>query len=113
MYKVMPDVKLEWRDVLLGGAVTSLLFTLGKSLLGLYLGKASISSGYGAFASIVVLVIWVYYSGQIFFLGAEFTRVFANHYGSQPNRNPEGMVKPASDAAPLSSEKPRIIIPPG
>jgi membrane protein len=113
MYKVMPDVKLEWRDVLLGGAVTSLLFTIGKSLLGLYLGKASISSSYGAFASIVVLVVWVYYSGQIFFLGAEFTRVFANHYGSQPNRNPEGMAKPASDAAPPSSEKPRIIIPPG
>jgi membrane protein len=113
MYKVMPDVKLEWRDVLLGGAVTSLLFTIGKSLLGLYLGKASISSSYGAFASIVVLIIWVYYSGQIFFLGAEFTRVFANHYGSQPNRNPEGMVKPATDAAPPSSEKPRIIIPPG
>jgi len=114
MYKVMPDVKLEWRDVLLGSVVTSLLFTIGKSLLGLYLGKASISSSYGAFASIVVLVIWVYYSGQIFFLGAEFTRVFGNHYGSQPNRNPDGMVKLATDSAQPSSEKPRIIvIPPG
>ncbi len=83
IYKALPDVRLEWRDVLLGGAVTSLLFTLGKLALGLYLGKASIASSYGAFASIVVLVIWVYYSGQIFFLGAEFTRTFANQYGSQ------------------------------
>lgn len=84
IYKVIPDVKLQWRDVALGGAFTSLLFTLGKLVLGLYLGKASIASSYGAFASIVVLVIWVYYSGQIFFLGAEFTRTFANRYGSRP-----------------------------
>jgi membrane protein len=112
-YKFIPDVRLEWRDVVLGGAVTSLLFTVGKSLLGLYLGKASIASSYGAFASIVVLVIWVYYSGQIYFLGAEFTRTFANHYGSQPNRNPEGMIKAPGDAAPRGTEEPRIIIPPG
>jgi membrane protein len=113
IYKIMPDVRIEWRDVMLGGAVTSLLFTVGKSLLGLYLGKASIASSYGAFASIVVLVIWVYYSGQIFFLGAEFTRTFANHYGSQPNRNPEGMVKAPGDTAPPTTEEPRIISPPG
>jgi membrane protein len=113
LYKFMPDVRIEWRDVVLGGAVTSLLFTMGKSLLGLYLGKASVASSYGAFASIVVLVIWVYYSGQIFFLGAEFTRAFANHYGSQPGRNPERMVQAPSDTAPAGTEKPRIIIPPG
>jgi membrane protein len=76
IYKILPDVRIERQDVMLGGAVTSLLFTVGKSLLGLYLGKASIASSYGAFASIVVLVIWVYYSGQIFFLGAEFTEDF-------------------------------------
>ena len=103
MYKIMPDVRIEWRDVVLGGAVTSLLFTIGKSLLGLYLGKASVASSYGAFASIVVLVIWVYYSAQIFFLGAEFTRTFANHYGSQPGRNPEGMVQPPSEIAPAET----------
>jgi membrane protein len=111
IYKIMPDVRIEWRDVMLGGAVTSLLFTVGKSLLGLYLGKASIASSYGAFASIVVLIIWVYYSGQIFFLGAEFTRTFANHYGSQPNRNPEGMVKTSGDTAPPAAKEPRIITP--
>jgi membrane protein len=113
MYKIMPDVRIEWRDVVLGGAVTSLLFTVGKSLLGLYLGRASIASSYGAFASIVVLVIWVYYSGQIYFLGAEFTRTFANHYGSQPNRNPSGMIKAPGDTAPSATTESRIILPPG
>ncbi len=85
IYKVMPDVHLEWRDVILGGAVTSLLFTIGKLVLGIYLGRASYSSMYGAAASIVVLIAWVYYSGQIFFLGAEFTRTFAKLYGSNPD----------------------------
>jgi membrane protein len=84
IYKVMPDVSIEWRDVLLGGAVTSLLFTIGKSVLGFYLGRASYASTYGAAASIVVLIVWVYYSGQIFFFGAEFTQVFAARYGSAP-----------------------------
>jgi membrane protein len=111
IYKVMPDVRLQWHDVLLGGAVTSVLFAVGKLLLGIYLGKASVASSYGAFASIVVLVIWVYYSGQIFFLGAEFTKTFANKYGSQPSRNPEGMVKAATDTTPPASEKPQIILP--
>ena len=83
VYKIMPDVRVEWRDVVLGGAVTSLLFTVGKLLLGLYLGRASFASTYGAAASIVVLILWVYYSGQIFFLGAEFTRAYATRYGSR------------------------------
>jgi membrane protein len=82
VYKVLPGVAIEWRDVLLGAAVTSLLFTLGNIFLGLYLGKASFSSIYGAAASTVVLTLWVYYSGQIFFLGAEFTKAFAEIYGS-------------------------------
>jgi membrane protein len=92
IYKVMPEVRLEWRDVLLGAAVTSLLFTAGNFLIGIYLGKASFASTYGAAASLVVFIIWVYYSSQIFFLGAEFTKVFASRYGSQPTRYPEGMV---------------------
>ena len=86
IYKFVPALKIEWPDVLLGGAVTATLFTVGKLLLGLYLGKASFASTYGATASIVVLVVWVYYSGQIFFLGAEFTKVFAYRHGSQPDR---------------------------
>ena len=113
IYRVMPDVRLEWRDVILGGAVTSFLFTVGKFFLGMYLGKASLASSYGAFASIVVLVIWVYYSGQIFFFGAEFTRSFANCYGSQPLQKPMQMVTSANDtqAAASADDKPRIILP--
>ncbi len=93
IYKVMPDVPIQWRDVLLGGAVTSLLFTIGKLVLGIYLGRASYASTYGAAASIVVLIVWVYYSGQIFFFGAEFTHVFAERYGSTPT--PEVRPQPA------------------
>ena len=84
IYKVVPKVPIKWRDVILGAAVTSILFALGNFLLGLYLGKASLSSTYGAASSTVVLAIWVYYSSQIFFLGAEFTRAFAENFGSAP-----------------------------
>jgi membrane protein len=84
IYKVLPDVTIEWRDVALGAAVTSLLFNLGKFVIGLYLGSSTVASAYGAAGSLVILLIWVYYSAQIFFLGAEFTQVFANRYGSQP-----------------------------
>jgi membrane protein len=91
IYKILPDVHLEWRDVVLGGAVASALFTIGKLVIGLYLGRASLVSMYGAAASLVVFMLWVYYSSQIFFLGAEFTKVFANRYGSQPNLHPDGI----------------------
>jgi membrane protein len=83
IYKVLPDVHLQWADVAIGAAVTSLLFTLGKLLLGLYLGKGSVGSPYGAAGSFVVVLVWVYYSAQIFFLGAEFTRVWTHRFGSQ------------------------------
>lgn len=90
IYKFVPNTPIEWRDVVLGGAVTSALFALGKLGLGIYLGKATFASAYGAAASIVVLIVWVYYSAQIFFLGAEFTHVFAKRYGSQPATHPSG-----------------------
>jgi len=86
IYKVVPRAPIKWRDVMLGAAVTALLFTAGNFLLGLYLGKASFTSTYGAASSTVVLAIWVYYSSQIFFLGAEFTKVFAETYGSAPKK---------------------------
>lgn len=92
IYRIMPDARIEWRDVAFGAVVTSLLFTVGKLLIGLYLGEAGFISTYGAAASIVLFIVWVYYSGQIFFLGAEFTKVFADRYGSQPTRHPEAMV---------------------
>jgi membrane protein len=83
MYRVIPDVRIAWRDVFMGAAVTALLFTLGKFLLGLYLGRASVSSPYGAAGSLVVFILWVYYSAQILFLGAEFTQVYATTLGSR------------------------------
>lgn len=83
IYKVLPDVTLQWSDVAIGAAVTSVLFTLGKFALGLYLGKSTIDSTYGAAGSFVVVLVWVYYSAQIFFLGAEFTRVYTLQFGSR------------------------------
>jgi membrane protein len=83
IYKVLPDVRLQWGDVAIGAAVTSLLFSLGKLLLGLYLGKSTLASSYGAAGSFVIVLVWVYYSAQIFFLGAEFTRMYTLQFGSR------------------------------
>jgi membrane protein len=85
MYRVLPNTKVEWRDVWVGAAVTSLLFYLGKLGLGLYLGKGAVGSSYGAAGSILVLLLWVYYSGLIFYFGAEFTKIYADRYGSLKN----------------------------
>jgi membrane protein len=105
IYKLMPDARIEWRDVILGGAVTSLLFTIGKQLLGFYLGRASYTSTYGAAASVVVLIVWVYYSSQVFFLGAEFTKAFASRYGSRHIGTPEKLVQLASEPKPGGDHK--------
>ena len=75
IFKLLPDVDIRWRNVWLGAAVTALLFTVGKSVLGLYLGRATVTSAYGAAGSLIVLLLWCYYAAQIVFLGAEFTRV--------------------------------------
>jgi membrane protein len=83
LFKYLPDIKVRWRDVLPGAAVTAILFTLGKFLIGMYLGKASFGSTYGAAGSLVIVLVWVYYSAQIFFLGAEFTQVYACERGSE------------------------------
>jgi membrane protein len=86
VYKVLPDRHLEWRDVIAGAALTSLLFVIGKSLIGWYIGSSAIASTYGAAGSLIVLLLWVYYSAQIFLLGAEFTKVFANRHGSKQDK---------------------------
>jgi membrane protein len=83
LYKMLPDVRISWGDVWIGGTITAVLFVLGKSLLGLYLARSTVSSAYGAAGSLVVLLLWVYYSAQIIFLGAEFTQVYARTYGSE------------------------------
>ncbi|MDQ6707384.1 MAG: YihY/virulence factor BrkB family protein [Acidobacteriota bacterium] len=86
IYKLIPDVPIQWRDVWIGAAATSILFTLGKTVIGLYLGRASIGSAYGAAGSLVILLVWVYYSAQIFFFGAEFTHVYAMRKGDVKSR---------------------------
>ena len=82
IFRILPDLKIDWRDVWLGAVLTSILFVLGKFGLGLYLGKAAVGSAYGAAGSLVILLVWVYWSAQILFLGAEFTQVYARTYGS-------------------------------
>ncbi len=82
IYKTLPDVKLKWSDVTVGASVTSLVFEIGKQLIGLYLAKASFTSTYGAAGSLVVVLVWVYYSAQLFFFGAEFTKVYTRTFGS-------------------------------
>lgn len=82
IYKVLPDAEISWSDVWIGAAITALLFTIGKSLIGLYLGNSSVASAYGAAGSFVVLLLWIYYSAQILLFGAEFTQVYANRFGS-------------------------------
>jgi membrane protein len=83
IYKVLPDRHLEWHDVGVGAVVTAVLFTIGKSLIGLYIGSSAVASSYGAAGALIVLLLWVYYSAQIFLLGAEFTKVYANRHGSE------------------------------
>ena len=92
IYKVLPDTEMAWRDVWLGAAATALLFTAGKTLIGLYLGRAGVTSIYGAAGSLVLVLLWVYYCAQIFFVGAEFTEVYSRWYGSR---------RPGSDAGAL------------
>ncbi|MBW4664538.1 MAG: YihY/virulence factor BrkB family protein [Chroococcus sp. CMT-3BRIN-NPC107] len=89
IYKFLPDVKIKWNDVLIGAAITSLLFSIGRYVLGLYLGNSSFGSTYGAAGSLVIILAWVYYAAQILFFGAEFTQVYARRYGSQivPDKN--------------------------
>ena len=94
IFKFLPDAKIAWHDVWIGAFITALLFTVGKFALGLYLGKSGVGSSYGAAGSLIVLLLWVYYSSQILFFGAEFTQVYANRFGSH--------VAPADNAVSVS-----------
>jgi membrane protein len=92
IFKFLPEIKIAWKDVWLGAAVTSALFSLGKFLIGLYLGRSEVGTTFGAAGSLAILLIWIYYSAQILFFGAEFTQVYANRYGSRIVPDPD-MVK--------------------
>lgn len=87
LYKVLPNKKLEWRDVIVASVGTAILFEIGQTLIGYYLANFISANIYGAAGGIIVLLIWVYYSAQLFLLGAEFTKVWAQHYGSQQRAN--------------------------
>lgn len=103
MYKWVPDVKIAWRDVWLGAILTSGLFTFGKYVIGLYFGYSALSSVYGVAGSFVVVLIWVYYSAQILYFGAEFTQVYRHHYGKRivPKENAEALRDAQMEPVPL------------
>ncbi|WP_255569539.1 YihY/virulence factor BrkB family protein [Neoroseomonas alba] len=112
IYKVLPDRAIAWRDVAIGAVLTAVLFTLGKSAIGLYIGGAGIASSFGAAGSLAVVLVWIYYSALIFLLGAEFTRAFANLEGSRkakqvPAEMPKAVLAPD---APAKAEAPARVV---
>jgi membrane protein len=121
IYKLLPDARIRWRDVWVGAVGSALLFTLGKWLIGLYLGQSKLTSAYGAAASVIVVLTWVYYSAQILLFGAEFTRAYARHMGSHvtPTEHAEpvtvavrarqGMLPPEEAAARDGTNVPRPV----
>lgn len=100
IYKVLPSVKIAWRDVTIGSLVTALLFTAGKFAIGVYIGNSGVASTYGAAGSVVLILIWVYYSAQILLYGAEFTRAFTYRYGSYAGLNGRAIKYTDSDPRP-------------
>ena len=100
IFKVLPDARVAWRDVWIGAAMTALLFSIGKFAIELYLGKSNVASAYGAAGSLVLILIWVYYSAQILLYGAEFTQVYANRMGQRIVPAPDAQVTNPKKAAP-------------
>jgi len=109
IYKVLPDRPIEWRDVTVGAVMTALLFTLGKTLIGWYLGSSAVASSYGAAGGLIVLFFWVYYSTQVFLVGAEFTKAYATSRGRGPAPSVAIQQRPTAAAAsppPISRREP-------
>lgn len=116
IYKFLPDAEIAWRDVWLGAFVTALLFSLGKMLIGIYLGNSAIASSFGAAGSLVLLLVWIYYSAQILFFGAEFTQVYANKYGSKivaegEEAKAQAEETPQAGRKPSKEFKPKLVTP--
>jgi membrane protein len=99
VYKIVPRVRIRWHDVWVGAAVTALLFAAGKVLIGLYLGRSEVASAFGAAGSLVLFMVWVYYSAQIFLIGAEFTWVYAHEHGSRRGMDESSVERTRPDAA--------------
>jgi membrane protein len=113
IFKILPDAKVAWKDVWIGAVLTAGLFTVGKYALGLYLGKSNVASAYGAAGSLVLILLWVYYSAQILLFGAEFTQVYANRFGERIVPAPGAQVADPSKAAAVGSNEKAHIRPPG
>jgi membrane protein len=113
MYRMLPSVHVAWRDVWRGAFATAVLFTIGKFLIGLYLGKAGVTSGFGAAGSIVVLLVWVFYSSQIFLLGAEFTWLYAHSHGSRAAESAGRAAETPVARRPAEHERPTTAAMPG
>lgn len=110
IFRVLPDVTIQWRDVWMGAFFTAATFSLGKMLIGLYLGNAAVVRTFGAAASLLVVLIWVYLSSQILFFGAEWTKVFARHYGSRIVPSPHAVpAEPPCDDLPVDPARPGLI----
>jgi membrane protein len=105
IFKVLPDARVAWRDVWVGAALTAALFTIGKFAIGLYLGKSNVASAYGAAGSLVIVLVWVYYSAQILLYGAEFTQVYANRLGERIVPGPDAQVANPQKASDLEGNK--------
>ncbi len=103
MFKFLPDARIAWRDVWLGAFATAILFSIGKTLIGIYLGNSNVASSYGAAGSLIVLLLWIYYSAQILFFGAELTQVYANRFGSKIV--PEGSTQPGAAPVPVTGRE--------
>ena len=97
IYKILPDTPIAWRDVVVGSVATAILFTVGKSLIGLYIGSTSVASSYGAAGALLIILLWVYYSAQIFLLGAEYTRAYAETHGSHSPRGSSARTTACAD----------------
>jgi membrane protein len=109
IYKILPDAKVAWRDVWVGAVATAILFMIGKYVIGLYVGRASVGSAFGAAGSLAVLLVWIYYSAQIVLLGAEFTRVYANRFGAKvrPSSQAVAAQSPAARRPPAPDARPQ------
>jgi membrane protein len=96
VFKVLPDCELQWRDVVVGAVITAILFIAGKSLIGWYVGSSAVASTYGAAAGLIVLLLWVYYTSQIFLFGAELARAYASLHGSQRDPKQKKQLRPVA-----------------
>lgn len=111
IYKIMPRASIRWSEVWIGAAITAVLFTIGKWLIGIYIGRSAITSGYGAAGSILALLIWVYYSAQIFLIGAEFTWAYSHTFGSRKAKDtPQDLAKALSENGAKTLEPDSVLV---